>query len=424
MTNDAASRLKIAVAVLVAALGVAAAAWYPRSDATTAHRTGSPRGTETARTVQTSASNAVPAAIPATSAAAEAAQPTGTDAGVPPATDSTGSGSAIPLEDIISRAMPAVVRVETPSALGSGFFVTPDTILTNVHVVTGNPTVTIRLQNGRTIQGVVGATAPDFDIAVVRTAPVGPSLVPLPMGSALRTRQGQEVVALGAPLGLQNTVTRGIVSALRQAGPVMLVQTDAAINPGNSGGPLLDRSGTVVGITTMAVKPGVGQGLSFAVAVEHAAALLEGRLPSSGASTPAANLTQIIASPQAPAASPTAASSERDRGLAVFEQTVAHLAQDADRLDDRWRNFHTVCYRGQIAGTFDRPWFALFDPRAMQGSIAAGCETGFADIKLAANRIRDTLRAADETARRADVYPGARRAVVRRFHLDYAGLTP
>jgi S1-C subfamily serine protease len=424
MTSDAAARLKVVAAVLVAVLGIAAAIWYPRSSSPTTRRPGSAAATQPARNDAPAASNASPPAIPASAAVAEVSQPAAANAGMPLAANGTAPGSTIPLEDVISRAMPAVVRIETSSGLGSGFFVASDTILTNVHVVTGSSAVTVRLQDGRAIQGVVGAMAPDFDIAVVKTALADASLTPLRMGSALRTRQGQEVVALGSPLGLQNTVTRGIVSALRQAGAVMLVQTDAAINPGNSGGPLLDRSGTVVGITTMAVKPGVGQGLSFAVAVEHAAALLEGRLPSSGAAAPAASLNQIVAPPQAPAAPPVAASSERDRGVAVFEQTVAQLAQDADRLDDRWRNFYTVCYRGQIAGTFDRPWFAVFDSRAMQGTVAAGCETAFGDIRSAANRIRDTLRAADEAARRADVYPGARRDVLRRFRLDYAGLTP
>jgi len=421
MTTDTAARLKIVAAALVAILGTAGVVWYQTSGTTTARR-GGPVETPPARTLAPAVPTAASPVIPVSAAGTDVAPPAAASTAAPPAIDAA-SGAAVPLEDVIGRSMPAVVRIETSGGLGSGFFVARDTILTNVHVVTGSLTVTVRLQDGRAVQGLVDATAPEFDIAVVKTVPADASVTPLRMGSALRTRQGQEVVALGAPLGLQNTVTRGIVSALRQAGRVMLVQTDAAINPGNSGGPLLDRSGSVVGITTMAVKPGVGQGLSFAVAIEHAAALLDGRLPSSSGATPAASLNQIAASPQTPAAPPAAASSERERGLAVFEQTVAQLAQDADRLDDRWRNFYTVCYRGQIVGTFDRPWFAVFDPRAMQGTVPAGCDAAFAEIKSAASRIREALRSADETARRADVYPGARRDVLRRFRLDYAGLT-
>src|SRR5213596_3868254 len=109
------------------------------------------------------------------------------------------------------------------------------------------------------------------------------------MGSAMRARAGQEVMALGSPLGLQNTVTRGIVSAVRQVGALTLVQTDAAINPGNSGGPLLARNGEVIGITTMSMRSAVAQGLSFAVAIDHAAALLAGKRPTAGSNTPIAN---------------------------------------------------------------------------------------------------------------------------------------
>src|SRR5207237_3250742 len=103
---------------------------------------------------------------------------------------------------------------------------------------------------------------------------------------AATVRVGQEVIAIGSPLGtLQNTVTRGIVSAIRETGNATLVQTDAAINPGNSGGPLIDRNGAAIGITTMGYMQ--RQGLNFAVAIDHARALLEGRVaPSVAGSTP------------------------------------------------------------------------------------------------------------------------------------------
>src|SRR5689334_4599960 len=178
----------------------------------------------------------------------------------------TGGADAGPsLEDVVSRALPAVVRVEAGGGFGSGFFVRADTVLTNVHVVTSNATVTLRMADGSTQPAHVESTAPEYDIAVLRIASTGVSQATLTMGSAARARPGQEVVVLGTPMGLQNTVTRGIVSAVRQVGRVTLVQTDAAVNPGNSGGPVLDRSGHVLGIATMAVKPTAAQGLSFAV---------------------------------------------------------------------------------------------------------------------------------------------------------------
>ncbi|HEY7285673.1 MAG TPA: trypsin-like peptidase domain-containing protein [Vicinamibacterales bacterium] len=417
MTDDAAARVKLAAAVIVAVGGIAAAVWYSRTAPAPGERPKAARESAQGRPVTA----ALPSEPPAVSSAATLASA----APVAPASAPAAAAetAVLPLEDVISRAMPAVVRVETPSALGSGFFIAPATLLTNVHVVSGNATVTIRFQDGRSTPGRVDAMAPDYDLAVVRIADADAVPAPLPLGSALRTRPGQDVVALGAPLGLQNTVTRGIVSALRQVGPVMLVQTDAAINPGNSGGPLLDRSGHVVGITTMSVKPGVGQGLSFAVAIEHAEALLEGRLPASSGVTPAGGINQVV-TPPSTASGPAApaGSSERERGLAAFEQTVSQLAQDADRLDEHWKSFAAACYQGRVVGTFDRTWFAFFDPRALQGTVPTGCDAAFADLRSSANRIRDRLRAADEDARRADVYPGARREVLRRFRLDYAGL--
>jgi S1-C subfamily serine protease len=97
----------------------------------------------------------------------------------------------------------------------------------------------------------------------------------LELSSIGRVRPGQEVIAIGSALGvLQNTVTRGIVSALRNDGGVMLLQTDAAINPGNSGGPLLDRSGRVVGVNSMKVG-GAAASIGFAVAADHVRTLVD-----------------------------------------------------------------------------------------------------------------------------------------------------
>jgi putative serine protease PepD len=412
MDSDLSARLKMAVAVLVAVGAVGAAVWYPKRARIATPKRPTPTADRVAPTV-----TVVPPSGGRISAAPEAATDPGSPVAASPVPAAPEEAAPASLEDVISRAMPAVVRVETPDGLGSAFFVKRDTMLTNVHVVAGHAVVTVHLPDGRAVQGHVDATAPDYDLAVVKVADADGSPAQLPLGSALRTRVGQEIVAVGSPLGLQNTVTRGIVSALRQVGSVMLVQTDAAINPGNSGGPLVDRSGRVVAIATMRVKPGAGQGLSFGVAAEHAQALLDGRLPIAGADAPRAGIRDFVA-PQAAAG---AGESVRALGERAFEQTVARVAQDADALDERWRGFVGTCYRGPIGGGFDRPWFALFEARAMQGTVPAGCESAFGSLKQAADRIRDAILAADEAARRADVYPGARRDALRRHGLDYAG---
>ena len=321
------------------------------------------------------------------------------------------------LEDVISHALPALVRVETAGGFGSGFFITPDTMLTNVHVVGSSTTVSVRRPDGTTLTARVDASAPELDIAVIRISDPDPNQPTLPMGSGVHARAGQEVIALGTPLGLQNTVTRGIVSAVREVGGVTLVQTDAAINPGNSGGPLLDRSGHVIGITTLSMRSSVAQGLSFAIAIEHAQALLAGKRSTDQKGTPLSTLNEAMSGRRTPADNVAA----RDRSAKTYEQVIATLARRADALDERWRSFKRTCYEGRVVGAFDREWFAFWDPRAMQGAVSPGCGPAFSDMRRAADDIRDAVLAASEAARQADVYPGTRRDVLRRSRLDYAG---
>ena len=321
------------------------------------------------------------------------------------------------LEEVISRAMPALVRVETDLGFGSGFFITPDTMLTNVHVVGTNSSVTIRRPDGKTLTARVEISAPEFDIAVIRIGNPDPGQPTLTMRSGTRVRAGQEVIALGTPLGLQNTVTRGIVSAVRDVGGLTLVQTDAAINPGNSGGPLLDRTGQVIGIMTMAMRSSVAQGLGFAVAIEHAQALLAGKRSIDSKGTPLTTLNDAMSGRR----TPSDVDAARDVSTKTYEQAVAALARRADALDARWKSFKGSCYEGRVAGAFDREWFAFWDPRAMQGAVSPGCGSAFGDIRRAADDIRDSVLAAGEAARQADVYPGTRRDILRRYRLDYAG---
>jgi hypothetical protein len=323
--------------------------------------------------------------------------------------------SSATLEDLVSRVSPAVVTVEASSGRGSGFFVTPDTILTNVHVVTSSSSVTIRRPDGSTTTARVEAQSAPFDIAVLKVANPRADQPIVPMGSVAGARVGQEVIAIGTPLGfLQNTVSRGIVSALREVDGATMIQTDAAINPGNSGGPLLDRAGVVIGI----IKSGYNgrNGLSFAVAIDHARAVLDGRTASApsaaGASSPYQALSPAVASPT---------DQRRTDAATVFEKTLAQLARRADALDDQWRNFRSTCYNGGVAGSFDREWFALWDQSAMRGAVSPGCGPYFGQIRQTAFAIRDGVAAAEEAARQADVYPGTRRDVLRHHRLDYSG---
>ena len=202
---------------------------------------------------------------------------------MPPSIPAVDTGSAPGLEDMIDRAMPAIVLVETTAGRGSAFFVQHDTLITNVHVVQNDGYVTLRKMDGSSLSARVHTRAPAFDIAVLKVAQASSSQPSLTMGTSKSLKAGQEVIVIGSALGtLQNSVSRGIVSGLRSSGGVTLIQSDAAANPGNSGGPMLDRNGRVVDILTGGFK---GQaGLNFAVSIDHARDILEGRQTDLGAS--------------------------------------------------------------------------------------------------------------------------------------------
>ena len=318
-----------------------------------------------------------------------------------------------PLEDVVSRVSAAVVLVENGGSRGTAFFVTPDTLLTNVHVVRGAVSVTIRRNDGTTTTARVEREATDYDVAVLQVSNPLPAQPTIRLISALNARPGAEVIAIGSALGmLQNTVTRGIVSAVRRSGNAILIQTDAAVNPGNSGGPLLDRNGNAIGITTMGFTE--RQGLSFAVAIDHAQALLAGRsLPATDpVASSAGNF--VVLSP--------AQMSEHDearvKGQKQLDAALLQLARVADSLDEYWQQFRATCYGGAVAGGYDREWLAVLSPRGLAGSVAPGCEASLARLKQQAAAIRDAVVSSDERARQADVLPGVRRQLLEKYRFS------
>ena len=324
----------------------------------------------------------------------------------PPTADATPS-----LEDMIGRVMPAVVLVETGTGRGSGFFISRDMLLTNVHVVGTSGTVTIQRVSGVRESASVVAASRDFDVAVLKVSNPDPRQAVIAMGATDTTRVGEDVIAIGSALGtLQNTVTRGIVSAIRHSGNATLIQTDAAVNPGNSGGPLLDRNGTALGITTMGYRD--SQGLNFAVSIDHAKALVDGRPEApSAASVPA----------DTPGLSPAIASDTeraRQNGSRLYVETIVRIATQADALDADWRQFRGSCYQTPIAGTFDREWLAALDARAMRDPISSGCKNWFALLAQQATLLRDGVVQATEAARRAGVYPGVQRDTLQKYRLQ------
>lgn len=159
---------------------------------------------------------------------------------------------------------------EVVRGVGSGFITNSNgQILTNAHVVDGADTVTVTLKDGRTLKGKVMGEDPVTDVAVVKIQ--ADHLPVLALANSDQLKPGQGVVAIGNPLGLDNTVTSGILSATGRSlsdKRVAFLQTDAAINPGNSGGPLLDSQGRVIGMNTAIIQG--AQGIGFAIPVNTA----------------------------------------------------------------------------------------------------------------------------------------------------------
>ncbi len=208
--------------------------------------------------------------------------------GAVPVAQQAGSVTAV-----VAAVLPSVVRIEAYSGgqlidTGSGFVIRADGyILTNNHVVEpSDGKLTVRFSDGTVADGtLVGATS-DYDLAVVKVDRTG--LKPLVLGDSDKVQVGDQAIAIGSPLGLDSTVTAGIVSALHRpvtaggdsgsAAFIDAIQTDAAINPGNSGGPLLNSAGEVIGVNSAAAAlPGASQqtgagtvGLGFAIPANQA----------------------------------------------------------------------------------------------------------------------------------------------------------
>jgi S1-C subfamily serine protease len=197
-----------------------------------------------------------------------------------------------PIPELFERVSPAVVSISAVAVdpfdvnnrvslvAGSGFIVSADgLVLTNSHVVFGHQGITVTLDDGRKVEAKLLGADPIIDLAVLRI-PVSRQGQPRAvLGNSDSIRIGEEVMAIGNPLGLEQTLTRGVISGLNrfmQDSPLSLtpplIQTDAPINPGNSGGPLFNRCGEVIGITPSMVAD--AQNIGFAVPINIAKQVL------------------------------------------------------------------------------------------------------------------------------------------------------
>src|SRR5216684_3635039 len=193
--------------------------------------------------------------------------------------------------ELFERVSPSVVQVvahrggEALQAEGEGGGIASGTgfvwdaaghVVTNDHVVQGADQVGVRFPSGEVIKARVTGTTPNYDIAVLQLDSTRALPPPIAIGTSADLKVGQSVFAIGNPFGLDQSLTTGIISALKRRLPTAngreisnVIQTDAAINPGNSGGPLLDSAGRVIGVTTAIISPsGTSAGIGFAIPID------------------------------------------------------------------------------------------------------------------------------------------------------------
>jgi 2-alkenal reductase len=221
---------------------------------------------------------------------------------------------------LFEQVSPAVVQVvvvsdrANPFALGGGSELRAQgsgtgfvwdragNVVTNAHVVGTARHVAIRTANGGFVAAEVIGVARNYDIAVGRVTGRGTIRAPIPVGSSGDLKVGQWVFAVGNPFGLDQTLTTGVISALKRRLPTSegreisdVIQTDAAINPGNSGGPLLDSAGRVIGVNTAIISPsGTSAGIGFAIPIDVVNRVVpelisRGRVPTPGIGIVAGN---------------------------------------------------------------------------------------------------------------------------------------
>lgn len=213
--------------------------------------------------------------------------------------------------DIFERVSPSVVQVAVKSAdnplmgeegqgsggaSGTGFVWDRDGhLVTNNHVVANGNEIAVRFASGEVAEVELVGRAPNYDLAVLRIRSVRQLPPPIALGSSNDLKVGQSAFAIGNPFGLDQSMTSGIISALKRRLPTHggreianVIQTDAAINPGNSGGPLLDSAGRLIGVTTAIISPsGSNAGIGFAVPVDIVNRIVpelirSGRVPTPG----------------------------------------------------------------------------------------------------------------------------------------------
>ena len=239
------------------------------------------------------------------------------------------SGVSVP--EIVDQVLPSIVEIRAGNGGGTGFVLTPDgLVITNKHVLQGNPTARLRFTSGQEYVATVTNIHPILDLAYLTIDSTG-TFQPIHIGDANQVRAGEQVVIIGFPigptLGAEPTVNTGIISAKRDG----MLQTDAPLNPGNSGGPMLDAYGNVIGVIKSRIDENQGviiAGIGFAIPINN----VDIAIPAQVAPTllppaliPTARPTNMPSLPTlAPTIDVAATKAAIDAQLAFAQTKVAH----------------------------------------------------------------------------------------------------
>ena len=309
----------------------------------------------------------------------------------PRATEPRGEFTAVERSTIalFKRVSPSVVQVvvKTEKAdnlfssgsgeqSGTGFVWDPaGHVVTNNHVVKGAVNISVRLATGEVVSADIVGVAPNYDLAVIRLQEPRQLPAPIPIGTSSDLQIGQSAFAIGNPFGLDQSLTAGIISALKRRLPTTegheisnVIQTDAAINPGNSGGPLLDSAGRLIGVNTAIVAPiNIGVGFAIPVDVVNRVAtelIRSGRVPTPGIGIVPADestatrlgvngiiIMQTVPGSPAEKAGLRAADTKRQK---LGDVIVAADGKPVHRLPDLTNELEEVGVGGQVHLTLDR----------------------------------------------------------------------
>lgn len=237
-------------------------------------------------------------------------------------------------ERFFGDSIPTPPEQRVQQGLGSGFIINSDGyILTNAHVVSKADQVTVALRDGRTLDGEVLGTDPLTDIAVIDID--AENLPTVPLGNSESVKPGQWAIAIGNPLGLNETVTVGVISATGRPSSAIgvsdkrvdFIQTDAAINPGNSGGPLLNARGEVIAINTAII--GQAEGLGFAVPINTAKDVSQEIIETGQVVYPYVGVRMVTLTPDIKQRLPQELQITADSGVLVVETVQGSPARDA-----------------------------------------------------------------------------------------------